>query len=129
METTSLGKIIAFLSSVPPNSHLRLMLQLALAASIPDEQREKLLSPLTDEKDLVELIEDKLLFNLMNADGELDEAEENMLLEAMENVGLVVPSNLSGAEVLLEELSEKLIDELEEFKDSGTIQGEKLLWN
>jgi hypothetical protein len=44
MDTSTLGKIVAFLCSVPPNSALRLMLQLALAASIPEDKRELLIS-------------------------------------------------------------------------------------
>lgn len=35
MNTKQLGKIMAFLCSIPPDSNLRLMLQLALAVSIP----------------------------------------------------------------------------------------------
>lgn len=128
MDRLSLGKIIAFLGSVPPNSCLRLMLQLALAAYIPEDKRADLLSSL-NEKDLVKsLIDENLLINLMKADNQLDEAEQNLLLEAMEKIGLMVPGNLEGAEILLERLSQNLVHELEELKNLGTIKGEKMLW-
>ncbi|MEO0986938.1 MAG: hypothetical protein AAFY20_15495 [Cyanobacteria bacterium J06639_14] len=43
------------------------------------------------------------------ADGELSDAEDNTLFEAMDLMGLVVPSDLSGAQVLMDELSKGLM--------------------
>ncbi len=47
-----------------------------------------------------------ILTQILEAGGELGEAEENMLLEAMELTRLVVPNSLSGAQFLLEELED-----------------------
>lgn len=130
MDTKTLGKIMAFLCSVPPDSHLRLMLQLALAVSIPDEQYKKLLLPMQGDKDLSELLEkENLLANLLEADGHLEEAEKNMLLEATEKVGLVVPMKMHMLDVLTQELSTNLVDEIEEIQNSGSVAGKPLLWS
>ncbi len=121
---------MAFLCSVPPDSNLRLMLQLALAVSVPDEKYEKLLLPMQGDKDLSELLEkDNLLANLLEADGNLEEAEKNMLLEAMEQVGLVVPMKMQMLDVLTQELSAHLVDELEEIQNLGSVGGKALLWS
>jgi hypothetical protein len=121
---------MAFLCSVPPDSNLRLMLQLALAVSVPDEKYEKLLIPMQGDKDLSELLEkDNLLASLLEADGNLEEAEKNMLLEAMEKVGLVVPMKMQMLDVLTQELSDHLVDELEEIKNSGSVAGKPLFWS
>ncbi len=130
MDSKTLGKIMAFLCSVPPDSNLRLMLQLALAVSVPDEKYEKLLLPMQGDKDLSELLQkDNLLASLLEADGHLEEAEKNMLLEAMEKVGLVVPMKMQLLDVLTQELSAYLVDELEELKTSGLVAGKPLLWS
>jgi hypothetical protein len=130
MNPKTLGKIMAFLCSVPPDSNLRLMLQLALAVSVPDEKYEKLLIPMQGDKDLSELLEkDNLLASLLEADGNLEEAEKNMLLEAMEKVGLVVPMKMQMLDVLTQELSDHLVDELEEIKNSGSVAGKPLFWS
>lgn len=121
---------MAFLCSVPPDSNLRLMLQLALAVSVPDEKYEKLLVPMQGTQDLSDLLEkDNLLASLLEADGHLEEAEKNMLLEAMEKVGLVVPMKMQMLDVLTQELSDHLVDELEEIKNSGSVAGKPLFWS
>lgn len=128
MDTKRLGKIMAFLCSVPPNSNLRLMLQLALAVSVPEEKYEKLLLPMQKGKDLLSLLqEDNLLVDLINADGVLEESEQNMLLEAMDKVGIVVPMKMQMIDVLTQELTENLVREFEEIKTSGTVEGVSLL--
>lgn len=131
MNQKELAKIIAFLCSVPPESNLRLMLQLALAVSVPDEKYETLLLPLLKEKQtLLDLLENKnLLVNLLEADGHLDEAEQNMLFEAMEQVGLIVPMQMNMIDTLTQELSVNLVDELEEIKTSSSVGGKPLLWS
>ncbi|MGK7873928.1 MAG: hypothetical protein AB4426_11630 [Xenococcaceae cyanobacterium] len=129
MDTNTLGKIMAFLCSVPPDSHLRLMLQLALAVSIPDDKHEKLLFSIKGDKDLVDLLaKENLLASLIEADGNLEEAEENMLLEAMEKLGLVVPLKMQMVDALLEELSQNLVDEIREIQSSGSVSGKPLVW-
>lgn len=130
MDTKNLGKIMAFLCSVPPDSHLRLMLQLALAVSVPDEKYEQLLLPLQGDKDLMELLEkENLLTSLLEADGDLEEAEKNMLSEAMEKVGLVVPMKMQMVDVLTQELLVNVVDEIEELKTSDYLRGKPLLWS
>jgi hypothetical protein len=130
VNTKQLGKTIAFLCSIPPNSNLRLMLQLALAVSVPQEKYEKLLLPMQQGKDLRFLLEqNNLLMNLINADGFLDESEQNMLMEAMDKVGIVVPMNMKMIDVLTNELTASLIDEIEEIETSGMVEGTPLLWN
>jgi len=131
MNTKQLGKIMAFLCSIPPDSNLRLMLQLALAVSIPQEKYEKLLLPMQQEdKDWLSLLqEENLLMNLINADGCLEESEENMLLEVMDKIGIVVPMKMQMIDVLTEELVENLVKEIEEIETSGTVEGMPLLWN
>lgn len=128
MDSKEVGKIMAFLCSVPPDSNLRLMLQLALAVSVPQEQYENLLSPMQQDKDLRFLLEKDLLMNLINADGFLEESEQNMLMEAMEKVGIVVPMNMKMIDVLTNELTTNLINEIEEIETSGRLEGIPLLW-
>ena len=56
-----------------------------------------------------------ILTQILEAGGKLGEAEENMLLEALELTHLVVPNSLSGEQFLLEELeklSQKLAKEM-----------------
>ena len=129
MDSKQLGKIMAFLCSIPPNSNLRLMLQLALAVSVPQDKYEKLLLPMQQDKDLRSLLEENdLLMNLINADGFLEESEQNMLMEAMDKVGIVVPMNMQMIDVLTEELTANLVTEIEEIETSGTVEGIPLLW-
>lgn len=129
MDTKQLGKIMAFLCSIPPNSNLRLILQLALAVSVPEEKHEKLLLPLQEGKNLLSLLqEENLLVNLINADGRLEESEQNMLLEVMDKVGIVVPMKMQMIDVLTQELTENLGKEFEEIETSGTVEGVSLLW-
>ncbi|MFB2981177.1 hypothetical protein [Microseira sp. BLCC-F43] len=129
MDPKQIGKIMAFLCSIPPNSNLRLMLQLALAVSVPEEKYEKLLLPMQQDKDLRSLLEENdLLMNLINADGFLEESEQNMLMEAMDKVGVVVPMNMQMIDVLTAELTANLVKEIEEIETSGTIEGINLLW-
>ena len=106
------------------------MLQLALAVSVPQEKYEKLLLPMQQGKDLRFLLEqNNLLMNSINADGFLDESEQNMLMEAMDKVGIVVPMNMKMIDVLTNELTASLIDEIEEIETSGMVEGTPLLWN
>lgn len=130
MDTKQLGKIMAFLCSIPPNSNLRLILQLALAVSVPEEKHEKLLLPLQKGKNLLSLLqEENLLVNLINADGLLEESEQNMLREVMDKVGIVVPMKMQMIDVLTQELTENLGKEFEEIETSGTVEGVSLLWS
>lgn len=129
MDQKTLGKLVAFLCSVPPESHLRLLLQLALAVSIPDDKYEELLLPMIQNEIFINLLqEENLLKNLLEADGNLDEAEKNMLLEAMEQIGLFVPMKMQVIDVLTQELSTNLVQEIQEIQDSGAVRGKPLLW-
>ncbi|GET38955.1 hypothetical protein MiSe_37150 [Microseira wollei NIES-4236] len=129
MDSKQIGKIMAFLCSIPPNSNLRLMLQLALAVSVPQEKYEKLLLPMQQDKDLRSLLEENdLLMNLINADGFLEESEQNMLMEAMDKVGIVVPMKMQMIDVLTQELTANVVKEIEEIETSGTVEGIPLLW-
>jgi len=130
MDIKQFGKIMAFLCSIPPDSHLRLMLQLALTVSIPPDKYEQLLLPIQQENNFYALLEkSNLLVNLINADGCLKESEENMLMEVMDKVGIVVPMKMRMIDVLTEELTENLFKEISEIETSGTIEGIPLLWN
>lgn len=130
MNTKQLSKVMAFLCSIPPNSNLRLMLQLALAVSVPQEKHEELLLPMQQGKDLRFLLEENnLLMNLINADGFLEESEQNMLMEAMDKVGIVVPMSMKMIDVLTNELTANLINEIEEIETSGMVEGIPILWN
>ena len=103
---------VAFLRSVTPESYLRLRLQLALAAEIPEDKQDSLVLPLTGAKKSIDLLKDeKLLERLIGADGELGDAEKNMLSEAMDKVGLVVPMKMETTDLLLEEWSENLVED------------------
>lgn len=129
MDTKQIGKIMAFLCSIPPNSNLRLMLQLALAVSVPQEKYENLLLPMQQDKELRYLLEENdLLINLINADGFLEESEQNMLMEAMDKVGIVVPMNMQMIDVLTQELTANVVQEIEEIENYGTVEGIPLLW-
>ncbi|HAX79862.1 MAG TPA: hypothetical protein DCY88_29510 [Cyanobacteria bacterium UBA11372] len=129
MDTKQIGKIMAFLCSIPPNSNLRLMLQLALAVSVPQEKYENLLLPMQQDKELRYLLEENdLLINLINADGFLEESEQNMLMEAMDKVGIVVPMNMQMIDVLTQELTANVVKEIEEIETSGKLEGIPLLW-
>lgn len=113
LDTQTLKNVLIFLYSIPPETNLRLVLQLALAAYVPYDKREKINAQLLSNRSLENLLgECDILTQIIEADGKLGEAEENMLFEAMQFVGLVVPSNLSGAKILLEELSQNLIQEI-----------------
>ena len=129
MDTQILKKVLVFLCSIPPETNLRLMLQLALAAQIPDDKQKTLFDQLQSDRALESLLlESNILTQILEADGELGEAEDNMLFEAMEAIGLVVPSNLSGAHVLLAELSQQLADEIKEVEANGTLKDMPLVW-
>ena len=88
-DTQTLKNILIFLCSIPPETNLRLVLQLALAAYIPDDKLQVLFSQLQSARSL-----------------------ESLLLEAMEFTGLIVPTSLSGAQFLLKELSQNLVNEM-----------------
>lgn len=129
MDSQSLKKILAFLCSVPPKTNLRLALQLALAADIPLEKRNALFAQICSDRTLENLLlEAGILAQIVEADGELGEAESNMLFEAMDSIGLVVPDDLSGATLLLDDLSQRLAEELAEVDGSKTLQGSQLVW-
>ncbi|GEM_PF-3974192 len=105
--------MLILLCSIPPESNLRLVLQVALAAHIPDDKRQEIIAQLGSNRSLENLLlECDILTQILEADGKLGEAEENMLFEAMQLIGLVVPSNLSGAKILVEELSKNLAEEI-----------------
>lgn len=102
---------------------------MALAVSVPQDKYEKLLLPMQQDKDLRSLLEENnLLMNLINADGFLEESEQNMLMEAMNKVGIVVPMNMQMIDVLTSELTANLVTEIEEIETSGTLEGIPLLW-
>ena len=131
MDNKTLTKIIYFLASVPPNSYLRLMLQLALSSDIPLNQHKELLSFKKDQKDqdLETLIKrENLLAKLIEADGEIGEAEEVMLLELMNQIGLFVTVEMEIKDLLLEILSENVIEEIREALSSGSINNHRLFW-
>ncbi len=112
-DTQTLKNILIFLCSIPPETNLRLVLQLALAAYIPDDKLQVLFSQLQSTRSLESLLgEADLLTQILEADGFLGEAESNLLLEAMEFTGLIVPTSLSGAQFLLKELSQNLVNEM-----------------
>lgn len=113
MHKLDLRQIILFLCSLDPDSGLRLMLQLALAAPVPEEKLSLLQQKINSDISLVDLLKDDLLINILKADGNIGSAEENMLYEAIEQMGLVAPTNMTGAEYLLSELSNKIIEELD----------------
>ena len=112
-EPQTLKNILIFLCSISPETNLRLVLQLALAAYIPDDQLESLLVQFQSPRSLESLLLDAdILTQILEADGQLGAAEENFLLEAMDFTGLIVPSSLSGAQFLLEDLSHNLVQEM-----------------
>ncbi|MDZ4787256.1 MAG: hypothetical protein SGJ02_14385 [bacterium] len=130
MKIKQLGKIMAFLCSIPPDSNLRLMLQLALAVSVPQDKYEKLLFPMQENKNLRSLLgDDNLLKNLINADGFLEESEKNMLLEVIDKIGIFIPMDMQFIDVLTEELTAKVVSEIKEIETLGTLEGIPLLWN
>lgn len=130
MDTKQLGKIMAFLCSIPPNSNLRLILQLALAVSVPEAKQEKLLAPMQQSQNLLSLLqEENFLVNLINADGVLEESEQHMLMELMDKVGIVVPMKMQMMDVLTQELTEHLGKDFEEIETSGTLEGVSLFWS
>lgn len=67
-----------------------------------------------EDKDWLSLLqEENLLMNLINADGCLEESEENMLLEVMDKIGIVVPMKMQMIDVLTEELVANLVKEID----------------
>jgi hypothetical protein len=115
MNKLNLREVLLFLCSIPPDSHIRLLLQLALAAEVPEDKLKVLSDKIESGTSLTELLrKENLLVQILEADGEIGAAEENMLCETIEQIGLVVPTNIKGAEYLLEDLSDRLIEELKE---------------
>jgi hypothetical protein len=111
MDTKQLSKIIAFLASTPPNSSLRLILQLALNSFVPPEKYEKLLLLSKEGQDLLFMIqEDNLLVNLMNADGSLEDMNPEMI------------------DLVSEQLIINLSKEIQEIENCGTLKGTPILW-
>ena len=110
----TLKNILLFLCSIPPESNLRLVLQLALIAEIPDEQLELLLVQLQSPRSLESLLlEANILTQILEADGKVEIPLENWLLEAMDLTGLVIPTSLSGTQFLLEELAKNLVHDIQ----------------
>ena len=119
-----LKRILAFLCTVPSRSRLRLILQLALAVELPETRRTEALAPLATDAPLATILQNNhFLMGLLEADDRLDGAEETVLLETMDAVGLVVPSSTAGIEALLEGLQADLVGEVEELVERGTVGG------
>lgn len=113
MKEADLQQALLVLTQVPPDSSIRLLLQLALAANIPPHMHALLRAKLTCGISLRTLIEhDDLLMALLDADGQISEVEENMLLEAMDHVGLVAPTDQVGSHYVLETLSQHLLTDM-----------------
>ena len=113
MESPDLRQVVLYLSRIAPDSSVRLMLQLALASEVPDETLEVLEQKISEGMSVVDLLEqDNLLVTLLEADGKIGAPEENMLYETVEQIGLAVPANRSGAEYLLDDLSKRIVKEI-----------------
>lgn len=114
MATLDIRQVILFLAKVPPSSSVRLMLQLALASDVPEEKLKALEGEMLTGKSLADLLkQENLLVRLLEADGEIGTAEENMLFETIEQTGIVFPTDDTGANLLLETLTESILKELE----------------
>jgi hypothetical protein len=114
MATLDIRQVLLFLAQVPSESHLRLMLQLALASDVPTEELEVLAQKIAEGISLQNLLQqENLLVQLLEADGEVSAAEENMLYETIDQIGLVSPTNMVGGKCLLETLTDCLVAELE----------------
>lgn len=59
------------------------------------------------------LKQEGLLLKLLEADGQIGEAEENMLYETIDQIGMVGPTDIGGAKYLLEILTDRIIEEIE----------------
>lgn len=115
MESPDLRQVLLFLSRISPHSSLRLMLQLALASEVPPGTLEVLEQKISEGMSVTDLLEkDNLLMRLLDADGKIDVPEENMLYETVEQIGIGVPANRSGAEYLLDDLTKRIIREISE---------------
>ncbi len=91
------------------------MLQLALASEVPQGTLDVLEQKIADGMSVTDLLEeDNLLMRLLDADGKIDVPEENMLYETVEQIGIAVPANRSGAEYLLEDLTRRIVKEISE---------------
>ena len=113
MESPDLRQVLLFLTRVSPDSNIRLMLQLALASDVPSDTLDVLEQKLGDGASVIELLrDDELLLTLLEADGEIGAPEENMLYETVEQIGIAVPANRSGAHYLLRDLTSRIIGEL-----------------
>lgn len=111
-DTKQIGKIIAFLASTPPNSRLRLILQLALTFSVSLEKYKQLLLPIQEDKQLSFLLQkDNLLVNLMNTDGDLEDI------------------NLETINMVAEKFITDLAIEFQELETCGTLKGVPLFWS
>lgn len=113
MNDLDLREVILYLSRVEPHSNTRLMLQLALASDVPDETLAVLETKISAGASLVDLLrDDELLLTLLEADGEIGTPEENMLYETVEQIGIAVPANRSGAHYLLRDLTARIVEEV-----------------
>ena len=115
MESPDLRQVLLFLSRISPDSNVRLMLQLALASEVPQGTLDVLEQKIAEGMSVTDLLEeDNLLMRLLDADGKIDVPEENMLYETVEQIGIAVPANRSGAEYLLEDLTQRIVKEISE---------------
>lgn len=115
MNDLDLRHVLLYLARVNPRSNIRLMLQLALASDVPDNTVAVLQERISAGASLLELLRnDELLVTLLEADGEIGSPEEHMLYETVEQIGIAVPSDRSGARYLLRDLTARIVDELSE---------------
>lgn len=115
MTSLDMRQVLIFLAKIPSDSSIRLMLQLALASDVPDAKLAVIAKKISEGALLTDLLKhDALLVHLLEADGEIGLAEENVLFETIDQIGLVAPTDTSGAEYLLESLTDRIIAELEQ---------------
>lgn len=108
-------KIMLFLAQVPSGSNLKLMFQLALASDVPAPALKQIQQKVDEGISLTDLLtKEHLLTQLLMADEQIGEAEENMLYETIDKTGIVAPTNIPGtAEYLLDVLTDELAEEIE----------------
>ena len=92
MQNNNLGKVMAFLACVAPESQLRLILELALAVevnSVSDSLKQLVASGPAGQKNGKARVEQGLdiLLDLIVADGEFSETERNQYVALMDRLG------------------------------------------
>ena len=92
MQKNTLGKVMAFLACVAPESQLRLVLGLALAVevnSVSDSLKQLVASGPVGQKNGKARVEQGLdvLLDLIVADGEFSETERNQYVALMDRLG------------------------------------------